>query len=80
MRKSTTADGSYEWKAVATFRFAFGLVGLDRFELPPLLPAMIKDLRLTYQDLGNLVALVIGAAVSAFMKETAPRVQERVRT
>lgn len=58
MRKSTTADGSYEWKAVATLSFAFGLVGLDRFVLPPLFPAMMKDLHLTYQDLGNLVGVL----------------------
>src|SRR3569833_683037 len=48
-------DSSYEWKAVLTVSLAFGVVGLDRFILPPLFPAMMKDLPLTYQDLGNLV-------------------------
>ncbi len=48
-------DSSYEWKAVLTVSLAFGLVGLDRFILPPLFPSMMKDLPLTYQDLGNLV-------------------------
>jgi predicted MFS family arabinose efflux permease len=56
--KSTPRDSSYEWKAVATLSFAFGLVGLDRFVLPPLFPAMMKDLHLTYQDLGNLVGIL----------------------
>ncbi|HEY0340187.1 MAG TPA: MFS transporter, partial [Steroidobacteraceae bacterium] len=47
---------------------AFGLVGLDRFILPPLFPAMMKDLPLNYQDLGNLVgALGIAWGVSAIV-------------
>ena len=58
MSNSTSRDGTYEWKAVATLSFTFGLVGLDRFVLPPLFPAMMKDLHLTYQDLGNLVGIL----------------------
>jgi len=54
-------DTSYEWKALLAMSVAFGLVGIDRFILPPLFPAMMKDLSLTYQDLGNLVA-VLGIA------------------
>jgi predicted MFS family arabinose efflux permease len=54
-------DVSYEWKALLTMSLAFGLVGIDRFILPPLFPAIMKDLPLTYQDLGNLVA-VLGIA------------------
>ena len=61
-------DPSYEWKAVLTLSLAFGLVGLDRFILPPLFPAMMKDLDLNYQDLGNLVgALGIAWGVSAIV-------------
>ena len=61
-------DPSYEWKAVLTLSLAFGLVGLDRFILPPLFPAMMKDLNLNYQDLGNLVgALGIAWGVSAIV-------------
>jgi predicted MFS family arabinose efflux permease len=61
-------DSSYEWKAVLTVSLAFGLVGLDRFILPPLFPSMMKDLPLTYQDLGNLVgALGIAWGVSAIV-------------
>ncbi|HEV7715052.1 MAG TPA: MFS transporter [Steroidobacteraceae bacterium] len=59
-------DSSYEWKAVLILSLAFGLVGLDRFVLPPLFPTMMKELNLTYQDLGNLVgALGIAWGVSA---------------
>jgi predicted MFS family arabinose efflux permease len=48
-------DSSYELKAVLILSCAFGLVGLDRFILPPLFPAMMKDLNLNYENLGSLV-------------------------
>jgi predicted MFS family arabinose efflux permease len=51
-------DSDYEWKAVLILSMAFGLVGLDRFILPPLFPTIMKELRLTYQDLGNLVGIL----------------------
>jgi predicted MFS family arabinose efflux permease len=66
MSISKNPDSSYEWKAVLILSLAFGLVGLDRFVLPPLFPTMMKELNLTYQDLGNLVgALGIAWGVSA---------------
>ncbi len=55
---STTWDSSYEWRAVLILSVAFGLVGVDRFVLPPLFPSMMKDLHLNYQDLGNLVGIL----------------------
>lgn len=51
-------DTSYEWKAMLTLSLAFGLVGLDRFILPPLFSPMMKDLGLNYQDLGNIVGIL----------------------
>jgi predicted MFS family arabinose efflux permease len=61
-------DSSYELKAVLILSCAFGLVGLDRFILPPLFPVMMKDLGLNYQDLGNLVgALGVCWGVSAIL-------------
>jgi predicted MFS family arabinose efflux permease len=54
-------DVSYEWKALLTLSLAFGLVGIDRFILPPLFPAIMKDLPFTYADLGKLVG-VLGVA------------------
>ena len=61
-------DVSYEWKAMLAMSLAFGLVGIDRFILPPLFPAIMKDLHLTYQDLGNLVgALAVAWGCSAFL-------------
>jgi predicted MFS family arabinose efflux permease len=51
-------DSSYEFKAVLVLSLAFGLVGLDRFILPPLFPAMMKDLSLNYQQLGSLVGVL----------------------
>jgi len=49
-------DTKYEWKAVTLLTLAFGLVGLDRWIIAPLFPAMVKDLNLDYQDIGNIVA------------------------
>lgn len=58
-------DTSYEWKAVTLLGLGFGLVGLDRWIIAPLFPFMMKDLRLTYQDLGNLVG-ILGICWGAF--------------
>jgi predicted MFS family arabinose efflux permease len=61
-------DVAYEWKAVALLAVSFGLVGLDRMVLAPLFPFMMKDLRLTYQDLGNLVGILgVFWGLSAFL-------------
>ena len=48
-------DSAYEWKVVTLLTLGFGLVGLDRWIIAPLFPAMMKDLHLNYQDLGVLV-------------------------
>jgi MFS family permease len=60
-------DTGYEFKAVLLLTLAFGLVGLDRWILPPLFAAQMgADLGLTPADLGNLVgALGIAWGVSA---------------
>lgn len=50
-------DTSYEWKVVLLLTLAFGLVGLDRWIIAPLLPSIMKDLSLNYQDVG----LIFGA-------------------
>ncbi|MGE0115054.1 MAG: MFS transporter [Steroidobacteraceae bacterium] len=49
---------SYEWKIVLLLTCGFGLVGLDRQIIAPLFPSMMKDLNLTYQDLGNLIGIL----------------------
>ncbi len=49
-----TFDKNYEWKAVTLLTLGFGLVGLDRWIISPLLPAIVKDLNLNYQDAGYL--------------------------
>jgi predicted MFS family arabinose efflux permease len=48
-------DPSYEWRVVALLTFGFGLVGLDRWVISALFPAMARDLDLNYQELGVLV-------------------------
>lgn len=50
-------DTSYEWKIVVLLTLGFGLVGLDRWIIAPLLPSIMKDLSLNYQDVG----LIFGA-------------------
>lgn len=51
-------DTSYEWKATILLTLAFGLVGLDRWIIAPLAPAMLVDLHMTPQDVNNLVAVL----------------------
>ena len=65
--KPAAWDVAYEFKAVLLLTVGFGLVGLDRWVLPPLFAAgMGQDLHLTPQDLGNLVgALGVAWGVSA---------------
>ena len=60
-------DTGYEFRMVLLLTVGFGLVGLDRWILPPLFAAQMgKDLGLTPQDLGNLVgALGVAWGVSA---------------
>src|SRR5947209_6894339 len=58
MADSQVRDTSYEWKAVTLLGLGFGLVGLDRWIIAPLFPAMMTDLKLGYQDLGNLVGIL----------------------
>jgi len=61
-------DTGYEFKAVLLLTLGFGLVGLDRWILPPLFPTMMKDLGLDYQDLGNLVGILgVAWGVSAIV-------------
>ena len=62
-------DTSYEIKATLLLFLGFGLVGLDRWILPPLFAAQMgQDLHLTPADLGNLVgALGIAWGISAFV-------------
>jgi len=49
------ADPTYEWRIVTLLTFGFGLVGLDRWVISALFPAMARDLNLNYQELGILV-------------------------
>src|ERR1700760_3640573 len=73
-------DVAYEYKMVLLLTLAFGLVGLDRWILPPLFAAsMGADLHLTPADLGNLVgALGLAWGASAiFMGGLSDRIGRR---
>lgn len=58
MSQQEQFDKSYEWKAVTLLGLGFGLVGLDRWLITPLFPAMMADLGLTYQHLGTIVGVL----------------------
>jgi predicted MFS family arabinose efflux permease len=48
-------DTAYEWKAVTLLGLGFGLVGLDRWIIAPMLPKILPDLGLNAQDAGNII-------------------------
>jgi len=61
-------DTAYEWKAVTLLTIGFGLVGLDRWIIGPLLPAISADLHLNYQDAGGVIgALGLAWGVAALV-------------
>lgn len=74
-----TWDTGKEWRTVALLTLAFGLVGLDRWLIAPLAPAMIEDLGFTPQTI-NLLVAVLGVTwgVSAvFMGGLSDRIGRR---
>ena len=79
MQTTATWDPGYEWRAVALLSIGFGLVGIDRFMIAPMFPTIMRDLHLSYQDLGNITAaLSIAWGVSAlFMGRLSDRVGRR---
>ena len=58
----STIEGNWntrhEWRTVALLSVGFGLVGMDRFMIQPLFPVMMQDLKLDYQDLGNVTGVL----------------------
>ncbi|MFC7402517.1 MFS transporter [Citricoccus sp. GCM10030269] len=69
----------YEQQAVIVLALGFGLVGLDRWIISPLFPAIMADLDLGYADLGNIVgALGLAWGISAlFMGRLSDRFGRR---
>jgi predicted MFS family arabinose efflux permease len=59
------ADTAYEWRIVTLLTLGFGLVGLDRWVISALFPAMARDLHLDYQELGILIGM-LGIAWGVF--------------
>lgn len=70
---------SYEWKAVTLLCLGFGLVGIDRFMIMPLFPVMAQELKLDYQDLGQITGVLsIAWGVAAmFMGSLSDRLGHR---
>lgn len=72
-------DARNEWRTVALLTLAFGLVGLDRWLIAPLAPAMIEDLGLTPQTINLLVAVlgVTWGGAAALMGGLSDRIGRR---
>jgi MFS family permease len=51
-------DTSYEWKTVALLGIGFGLVGLDRWIIASLFPAMAMELGLPEGEIGRLAGIL----------------------
>ncbi len=51
-------DTAYEWKTVALLGVGFGLVGLDRWIIASLFPAMAMDLGLPEGEIGRLAGIL----------------------
>ena len=58
-------DATYEWRIVTLLTIGFGLVGLDRWVISALFPAMARDLHLNYQELGVTIG-ALGIAWGLF--------------
>ena len=66
-------DTSYEWKTVALLGIGFGLVGLDRWIIASLFPAMAMDLGLPEGEIGRLAGILgIFGACSRFSRAACP--------
>jgi len=48
----------YERNAVLLMSIGLGLVGIDRFLIVPMMPVLMRDLKLDYQDLGHITGAV----------------------
>ena len=59
------SDPAYEWRIVTLLTVGFGLVGLDRWVISALFPAMARELHLSYQALGVLIGM-LGIAWGVF--------------
>jgi len=51
-------ETGYEWKAVTLLGLGFGLVGLDRWIIAPLFPAIAADLGLAEGEIGRLAGVL----------------------
>lgn len=64
--KAHGTDRAYEWKTIIMLSLGFGLVGMDRYMIMPMFPILMKDLNLTYQDLGHITgSLAIAWGISS---------------
>lgn len=72
-------DTRYEFKAVLLLCLGFGLVGLDRFMILPMFPTLMRELGLSYQDLGYVTGVlsVAWGIAGFFMGRLSDRIGRR---
>ncbi len=72
-------DTRYEAKAVLLLCLGFGLVGLDRFMILPMYPTLMRELNLSYQDLGYISGIlsVAWGIAGFFMGQLSDRIGRR---
>ncbi|RQZ21096.1 MFS transporter [Burkholderia sp. Bp9031] len=51
-------DTRYEYSTLLLLGAGFGLVGFDRWLMAPLFPHMMRDLNLSYSELGSLIGVI----------------------
>lgn len=61
MNRSSAAPGMsvpHEMRSVAILALGFGLVGIDRFLISTMFPAIARDLKLGYSDIGTIAGIL----------------------
>ena len=72
-------DNSYEWKSVLLLSLGFGLVGLDRWIIAPIAPAIMDELGISPQQMNFLIAVlgITWGVAALFMGSLADRLGRR---
>jgi predicted MFS family arabinose efflux permease len=58
LKMDTTRAPRYERLSILLLALGFGLVGLDRWIIAPLFPAIMQDLHFNYADFGNAIGIL----------------------
>lgn len=78
-QSGSTHDSSYEWKSIVLLSLGFGLVGLDRWIIAPIAPAIMEDLGISPQQMNFLIAIlgITWGVAALFMGSLADKLGRR---